>query len=107
MDNKEITKTEWLNNVKMKNRIREEQFIKYDMETKRTVSVDYNWLELVHDDIWNNEFTINEWNAVMDKMLWDCITMKGICEPKVLTINYVCYGEDGKYYLDSKEKRKR
>jgi len=97
-------KEEWRAINEMKKRIRDENLIKYNLNTKRTVSVDYNWLDYVYDEIYNNKYSILEWWTVLESMLWSEVTIPGFSEPKVLTVKYLCYDNDSKYILYNTEK---
>lgn len=95
-----MTREEWLKGAEIRKQLREGRFIIEKLCTKRTVAVDYNWLEYVINDKFTNPFSIEDYDKEMKGLLWSMVP----ASTKSLTIKYMCYTGDGIYYLDSKEK---
>lgn len=102
-----MTREEWKKGYEIRKQIREGNFIIGKLCTKRTVAVDYNWLEYVMYDKYNNPYSVDDYVKEMEEMLWSTVTLKGFYEPKTLTVKYMCYTGDGKYYLENKETLRR
>jgi hypothetical protein len=98
-----MTREDWLKGFEIRKQLREGRFIIEKLCSKRTVAVDYNWLEQVSYDAFTNPFSIEDYVEQMNKLLWAMVPDS----TKTLTIKYMCYTGDNRYYLESKEKLTR